>query len=359
MITFVPRDTSSKNWFIIGPVLSIFFTIIFGLLIFTFLGYSPLETLYQIFISPFSRIDRISDIFVKACPLIIIGTGLMLCFKANVWNIGAEGQFIIGALLAGSIALLFPNIETKFFMLVIIFIGFIGGAFWAFIPAILKTKLNVNEILVSLMLVYVAILFIDFMVRGPLRDPMSLGFPLSKSYPEGALINKIPFPGIGYIGQLHYGFLFVLILIPITWIFMNKTLGGFKIIVSGSAPKAAKFAGFKQNSITIIVLLLSGGLAGVAGVIEVSANIGQLQPEVSFGYGFTAIIVAFLGRLNPIGILFAGIMIATVKLGADNAQISMGIPKNVTGLFEGILLFFLLTGETLQKYKIKWSGVKQ
>ena len=358
MITFVPRDTSSKNWFIIGPVLSIFFTIIFGLLIFTFLGYSPLETLYQIFISPFSRIDRISDILVKACPLIIIGTGLMLCFRANVWNIGAEGQFITGALLAGSIALLFPNIETKFFMLVIIFIGFIGGAIWAFIPAILKTKLNVNEILVSLMLVYVAILFIDFMVRGPLRDPMSLGFPLSKSYPEGALIDKIPFPGIGYIGQLHYGFLFVLILIPITWVFMNKTLGGFKIIVSGSAPKAAKFAGFKQNSITIIVLILSGGLAGVAGVIEVSANIGQLQPEVSFGYGFTAIIVAFLGRLNPIGILFAGIMIATVKLGADNAQISMGIPKNVTGLFEGILLFFLLTGETLQKYKIKWSEVK-
>ena len=358
MITFVPRDTSSKNWFIIGPVLSIFFTIIFGLLIFTFLGYSPIETLYQIFISPFSRIDRISDILVKACPLIIIGTGLMLCFRANVWNIGAEGQFIIGALLAGSIALLFPNIETKFFMLVIIFTGFIGGAFWAFIPAILKTKLNVNEILVSLMLVYVAILFIDFMVRGPLRDPMSLGFPLSKSYPEGALIDKIPFPGIGYIGQLHYGFLFVLILIPITWVFMNKTLGGFKIIVSGSAPKAAKFAGFKQNSITIIVLLLSGGLAGVAGVIEVSANIGQLQPEVSFGYGFTAIIVAFLGRLNPIGILFAGIMIATVKLGADNAQISMGIPKNVTGLFEGILLFFLLTGETLQKYRIKWSGAK-
>ena len=145
---------------------------------------------------------------------------------------------------------------------------------------------------------------------------------------------------------------------PLSWIFVNKTLGGFKINVLGSAPQAAKFAGFKQNSITITVLLLSGGLAGVAGVIEVSANIGQLQPEVSFGYGFTAIIVAFLGRLNPVGILFAGIMIATVKLGADNAQISMGIPKVVTGLFEGILLFFLLTGETLQKYRIKWSEVK-
>ena len=357
MITFVPRDKVSKNWTIIGPILSIFLTVFFGLLIFTFLGYNPLETLYQVFLSPFSRIDRISDIFVKACPLVIVGTGLMLCFRANVWNIGAEGQFIMGTLLAGSFALLFPSVETKFFIFIMIVIGFIGGALWAFIPAILKTKLNVNEILVSLMLVYVAMLFIDFIVRGPLRDPMSFGFPLSKPYPDGAIINKIPFPGIGYLGQLHYGILLILLLIPISWLFLNKTLSGFKINVLGSAPKAAKFAGFKQNTITITVLLLSGGLAGVAGVIEVSANIGQLQPEVSFGYGFTAIIVAFLGRLNPIGILFAGIIIATVKLGADNAQMSMGIPKVVTGLFEGILLFFLLTGETLQKYKIKWSKV--
>ena len=357
MITFVPRDKVSKNWIIIGPILSIFLTVFFGLLIFTFLGYNPLETLYQVFLSPFSRIDRISDIFVKACPLVIVGTGLMLCFRANVWNIGAEGQFIMGTLLAGSFALLFPSVETKFFIFIMIVIGFIGGALWAFIPAILKTKLNVNEILVSLMLFYVAMLFIDFIVRGPLRDPMSFGFPLSKPYPDGAIINKIPFPGIGYLGQLHYGILIILLLIPISWLFVNKTLSGFKINVLGSAPKAAKFAGFKQNTITITVLLLSGGLAGVAGVIEVSANIGQLQPEVSFGYGFTAIIVAFLGRLNPIGILFAGIIIATVKLGADNAQMSMGIPKVVTGLFEGILLFFLLTGETLQKYKIKWSKV--
>ena len=282
----------------------------------------------------------------------------MLCFRANIWNIGAEGQFIMGALLAGSFALMFPDVETKILLLFMFIVGFIGGALWAFIPAILKTRLNVNEILVSLMLVYVAMLFIDFIVRGPLRDPMSFGFPLTKPYPEGALINKIPFPGIGYLGQLHYGILLIVLLIPLSWIFIHKTLGGFKITVLGSAPKAAKFAGFKENSITMTVLLLSGGLAGIAGVVEVSANMGQLQPEVSFGYGFTAIIVAFLGRLNPIGILFAGITIATVKLGADNAQMTMGIPKVVTGLFEGILLFFLLTGETLQKYQIKWKRFK-
>ena len=358
MITFTPRDKISNYWILIGPILSIFLTIIFGLLIFTFLGFDPGETLYQIFISPFSRIDRISDILVKSCPLIIVGIGLMFCFRANVWNIGAEGQFIMGTLLAGSFALLFPNAETKVLLICMIFVGFIGGALWALIPAILKTKLNVNEILVSLMLVYVAMLFIDFIVRGPLRDPMSFGFPLSKPYPDGALINKISFPGIGYLGQLHYGIIFIILLIPLSWIFINKTLGGFQINVLGLAPKAARFAGFSQDKITITVLLLSGGLAGIAGVIEVSANIGQLQPEVSFGYGFTAIIVAFLGRLSPVGILIAGIVIATVKLGADNAQMTMGVPKVVTGLFEGILLFFLLTGETLQKYKIKWPWNK-
>tara|TARA_X000000950_G_scaffold127935_1_gene159907 strand:+ start:123 stop:1199 length:1077 start_codon:yes stop_codon:yes gene_type:complete len=358
MITFTPRDKISNYWTLIGPILSIFLTIAFGLLIFTFLGFDPTETLYQIFISPFSRIDRISDILVKSCPLIIVGIGLMFCFRANVWNIGAEGQFIMGTLLAGSFALLFPNVETKLLIICMMFIGFIGGALWAFIPAILKTRLNVNEILVTLMLVYVAMLFIDFIVRGPLRDPMSFGFPLSKPYPDGALINKISFPGIGYLGQLHYGILFIIFLIPLSWIFINKTLGGFQINVLGSAPKAARFAGFSQDKITMTVLLLAGGLAGVAGVIEVSANIGQLQPEVSFGYGFTAIIVAFLGRLSPVGILIAGIIIATVKLGADNAQMTMGVPKVVTGLFEGILLFFLLTGETLQKYKIKWSWNK-
>ena len=193
MITFTPRDKVSNYWTLIGPILSIILTVIFGLLIFTFLGFDPAETLYQIFISPFSRIDRVSDIFVKACPLIIVGIGLMFCFKANVWNIGAEGQFIMGALLAGAFALLFPNVETKLLLISMFFIGFLGGALWAFIPAILKTKLNVNEILVSLMLVYVAMLFIDFIVRGPLRDPMSFGFPLSKPYPDGALINKISY----------------------------------------------------------------------------------------------------------------------------------------------------------------------
>ena len=358
MFVFTPRNVQNSYWVIIGPVISVFFTLIIGALIFKILNFPVVESLYQVFLSPFSRADRIADIFVKACPLIIIGIGLIFCFKANIWNIGAEGQFIIGTLSAGSFALLFPENDSYLLIFIMFLIGFVGGAFWASIPAVLKIKLKVNEILVSLMLVYVAMLFIDFMIRGPLRDPMSFGFPLSKPYPDGAIISKIYIPSIGYLGQLHYGILSIFFLTPLAWFIINKTLPGFQIKVFGSAPKASNFAGFNKNKITLGVLIISGGMAGLAGVIEVSANMGQLQPEVSFGYGFTAIIVAFLGRLNPYGVIIAGLVIATAKLGADNAQMILGIPKVVTGIFEGILLFFLLAGETIQNYKITLSGKK-
>ena len=355
MFVFTPRNVQNNYWVIFGPLLSIIFTIIIGAIIFEILNYPVADSLYQVFLSPFSRVDRIADILVKACPLIVIGIGLIFCFKSNIWNIGAEGQFIFGTLCAGAFALLFPENNSYFLLTSMLIIGFLGGAVWASIPAILKIKLNVNEILVSLMLVYVAMLFIDFIVRGPLRDPMSFGFPLSKPYPAGAIISKINFPGIGYLGQLHYGILSILFLAPFAWFLINRTLPGFQIKVFGSAPKASNFAGFNKNKITLGVLAISGGMAGLAGVIEVSANMGQLQPEVSFGYGFTAIIVAFLGRLNPFGVIVAGIVIATAKLGADNAQMVLGIPKVVTGIFEGVLLFFLLAGETIQNYKISMN----
>ena len=355
MFLFTPRNIQNNYWVIFGPLISVIFTIIVGALIFKILSYPVTDSLYQVFLSPFSRADRIADIFVKACPLIIIGIGLIFCFRSNIWNIGAEGQFIFGTLCAGSFALFFPESNSYFLLLLMLIIGFLGGALWASIPAILKIKLNVNEILVSLMLVYVAMLFIDFIVRGPLRDPMSFGFPLSKPYPEGAIISKINFPGIGFLGQLHYGILSIVFLAPFAWFLINRTLPGFQIKVFGSAPKASGFAGFNKDKITLGVLVMSGGMAGVAGVIEVSANMGQLQPEVSFGYGFTAIIVAFLGRLNPYGVIIAGIVIATAKLGADNAQMVLGIPKVVTGIFEGVLLFFLLAGETIQNYKVSFK----
>lgn len=358
MIKLTPRTNPSPWLSLLSPVIAIAATLIMGALIFTVLGYNAGESLYQFFISPLSRLDRISDLVVKACPLIIIALGLVFCYRANIWNIGAEGQFILGALAAGAFALQFPDTTSPLLLPMMILVAMAAGAAWAAIAAICKTLFNANEILVTLMLSYVAALLIDVMVRGPLRDPMAFGFPLTPMYPDAGLINRMPIPGVGYLGQLHYGVLAAFILAPIAWWLMHRTLPGFQVRVIGSAPRAGRFAGFSSVRTTIGVLLFSGAMAGLAGMIEVSANIGQLQPNVSFGYGFTAIIVAFLARLNPLGVIAAGLLIAMAELGGDNAQIALGIPKVVTGLFKGILLFFLLAGATLQHYKIEWTTRK-
>ena len=358
MIKLTPRTNPSPWLSLLSPVIAIAATLIMGALIFSVLGYNAGESLYQFFISPLSRLDRISDLVVKACPLIIIALGLVFCYRANIWNIGAEGQFILGALAAGAFALQFPDTTSPLLLPMMILVAMAAGAAWAAIAAICKTLFNANEILVTLMLSYVAALLIDVMVRGPLRDPMAFGFPLTPMYPDAGLINRMPIPGVGYLGQLHYGVLAAFILAPIAWWLMHRTLPGFQVRVIGSAPRAGRFAGFSSVRTTIGVLLFSGAMAGLAGMIEVSANIGQLQPNVSFGYGFTAIIVAFLARLNPLGVIAAGLLIAMAELGGDNAQIALGIPKVVTGLFKGILLFFLLAGATLQHYKIEWTTRK-
>jgi len=358
MIKLTPRTNPSPWLSLLSPVIAIASTLIMGALIFTVLGYNAGESLYQFFISPLSRLDRISDLVVKACPLIIIALGLVFCYRANIWNIGAEGQFILGALAAGAFALQFPDTTSPLLLPMMILVAMAAGAAWAAIAAICKTLFNANEILVTLMLSYVAALLIDVMVRGPLRDPMAFGFPLTPMYPDSGLISRMPIPGVGYLGQLHYGVLAAFILAPIAWWLMHRTLPGFQVRVIGSAPRAGRFAGFSSVRTTIGVLLFSGAMAGLAGMIEVSANIGQLQPNVSFGYGFTAIIVAFLARLNPLGVITAGLLIAMAELGGDNAQIALGIPKVVTGLFKGILLFFLLAGATLQHYKIEWTTRK-
>ena len=358
MIKLTPRTNPSPWLTILSPLVAIIATLIIGALIFTLLGYDAGASLYQFFISPLSRLDRISDLVVKACPLIIIALGLVFCYRANIWNIGAEGQFILGALAAGAFALQFPDSTSPLLFSGMVLVAIMAGAAWAAIAAVCKTYFNANEILVTLMLTYVAALFIDVMVRGPLRDPMAFGFPLTPMYPDAGLISKMPIPGLGYVGQLHYGVIIAFVLAPLAWWLMHRTLPGYQVRVIGTAPRAGRFAGFSANKTTIGVLLFSGGMAGLAGMIEVSANIGQLQPNVSFGYGFTAIIVAFLARLNPLGVIIAGLLIAMAELGGDNAQMALSIPKVVTGLFKGILLFFLLAGATLERYKIEWTSRK-
>ena len=355
MFYLVPRNEIPLSFRITIPIISVVLTIIFGFFIFSVLGYEPDKALYHFFISPLSRVDKIADLFVKACPLMIIGTGLVLCFRANIWNIGAEGQLIMGAIFAGALALYFPNTQSIWLLPFMAILAFLGGAFWALIPALLKIKLRTNEILVTLMLTYVASLFLDWLVRGPWRSPTSFGFPLTAYYPDVGLISKIYFPGIGYISQLHWGVMMAILICLFCWFTMEKTIFGFQFKLIGDSPKALRFSGFNESNTTLSIFIISGGLAGLAGMIEVSANIGQLQPNISFGYGFTAIIVAFLARLNPAAVIISALLIALIEVGGDSAQIALAIPKVVTGVFKGILLFFLLAGETLTKYEIKYN----
>jgi len=356
MISMTPRKDIPLIRTIVTPAVAILLTLIIGASIFAILGFSPTGALYEFFVAPVSRLDQIGDLFVKACPLIITATGLVFCYRANVWNIGAEGQLIFGAIFSGWVALNFPDLPMMVMMPAMILASIAGGIFWALIPALLKVRFNTNEILVSLMLTYVATLFIDWLVRGPWRDPMSFGFPLTKMYSDAALIHRVDLFGAGMLGQLHWGVVGALILALIGAFVLSRTILGFQVKVMGDAPRAGRFAGFNPGLVTIGVMALAGGAAGLAGMVEVSASMGQLQPNVSFGYGFTAIIVAFLARLNPIGVIFAGLVVALAELGGDNAQIVLGMPKVVTGVFKGVLLFMLLAGETFNRYHITWHG---
>lgn len=342
------------------PLIAIFLTLVIGAVIFSVLGYDPLEALYQFFVAPVSRPDQIGDLFVKACPLIIIASGLVFCYRANIWNIGAEGQLILGAVFSGYVALTYPDLPVWAMIPLMGAAGILGGLVWGLIPALLKTRFNTNEILVSLMLTYVAALLIDWIVRGPWRDPMSFGFPLTKMYTDAALISRIHLPGIGPLGQLHWGVVAALILALVAWFVLARMLVGFQVKVMGAAPRAGRFAGFSPAAVTVMVMAISGGAAGLAGMVEVSANIGQLQPDISFGYGFTAIIVAFLARLNPVAVIGAGLVVALAELGGDSAQIALGMPKVVTGVFKGILLLMLLAGETFTRFHIEvnWSAIR-
>jgi ABC-type uncharacterized transport system permease subunit len=356
MISMTPRKDIPLIRTIATPAVAILLTLIIGASIFAILGFSPTGALYEFFVAPVSRLDQIGDLFVKACPLIITATGLVFCYRANVWNIGAEGQLIFGAIFSGWVALNFPDLPMMVMMPAMILASIAGGIFWALIPALLKVRFNTNEILVSLMLTYVATLFIDWLVRGPWRDPMSFGFPLTKMYSDAALIHRVDLFGAGMLGQLHWGVVGALILALIGAFVLSRTILGFQVKVMGDAPRAGRFAGFNPGLVTIGVMALAGGAAGLAGMVEVSASMGQLQPNVSFGYGFTAIIVAFLARLNPIGVIFAGLVVALAELGGDNAQMVLGMPKVVTGVFKGVLLFMLLAGETFNRYHITWHG---
>ncbi len=345
-ITLEKRAEHSTLMALLSPFIALALTVVAGGIIFALLGLNPLHALYVYFLEPFTAWWSVEALIVKATPLILIGVGLAVAYLANVWNIGAEGQLTAGAILGGMIPVMFPAWQSPFTLVTMLLLGTIGGALYGWIPAVLKNRFNANEILTSLMLVYVAQLFLDWLVRGPWRDPQGFNFPKSITFEGWQLLPYVS-------GSIHAGALFALAAAVALWFLMGQTLKGFEIRVAGNAPRAGRFAGFSQEKMVTFCFLLSGGLAGLAGVTEIASVVGQLQPQISPGYGFAAIIVAFLGRLNPIGVIFAGLLLALSYLGGEAAQITLGISDKIARVFQGMLLFFILACDTLILYRIK------
>ena len=336
------------------PVIAVALTVATGFVLFTALGYDPFAALYHFFVSPVLSTYGLAELAVKATPLVLIGIGLAIGFRAGVWNIGAEGQLTIGAIAGGGIALWAWQHEGGWVLPAMCLAGIVGGMAYAAIPAFLKTRFDVNEILTSLMLAYVATLFLSLLVYGPWKDPEGYGFPESRMFAASAML-----PTLLSGTRLQIGALIARLVAIAGWILMSRTIIGFEVKVVGQAPAAARYAGFSRERMIWFCLLLGGGLAGLAGLFEVAGPIGQLVPVISPGYGFTAIIVAFLGRLHPLGVLIAGLVMALSYLGGENVQITVGLTQAVTGVFQGMLLFFLLACDVLVRYRIRFGAARQ
>ncbi|MHB1198611.1 MAG: ABC transporter permease [Polaromonas sp.] len=344
------RPQASSFWTYASPVLALLITVAIGVLLFMALGKDPVRGLQVFFWEPIKSAYALSELMVKATPLLIIALGLAVCFRSNVWNIGAEGQYVIGAVAAGGVALLADKTTGPWIIPVILAAGVLGGMAWAGITAFLRDRFNANEILVSLMLVYVADMVLSYLVFGPWKDPAGYNFPQTKTFEA---VTQIPRLMQG--SRVNIGILLALGGVVAMWLYLFRTYAGFAQEVSGLAPAAARYAGFSSRRALWVALLVSGGAAGLAGALEVAGPIGQLTPYVPAGYGFAAIIVVFVGRLHPVGVVFSALLMSMFYIGGELAQSRLGLPKSITGVFQGLLLFNLLACDTLIAYQFKFS----
>jgi ABC-type uncharacterized transport system permease subunit len=350
MLRLENRPQPSSFWGYASPLLALAITVVIGMAMFAALGKDPVSGLLVFFWEPLRSGYALGELMVKATPLLLIALGLAVCFRSNVWNIGAEGQYVLGAIAASGVALMANKASSSWVVVPIILAGVLGGMFWAAITAWLRDRFNANEILVSLMLVYVAVQVLSFMVAGPWKDPNGYNFPQTKSF---ELVTRIPRLFTG--SRVSIGIFLALIGVLGIWVFLFRTRAGFAQQVGGLAPAAARYAGFSSRRALWVALLISGGMAGLAGALEVAGPIGQLTPYVPAGYGFAAIIVAFVGRLHPVGMVFSALLMSMFYIGGELAQSRLGLPKSLTGVFQGLLLFSLLACDTLVNYRLKWS----
>ncbi|SON56480.1 ABC-type uncharacterized transport system, permease component [Hartmannibacter diazotrophicus] len=347
----VKRPEMSRKMMLLSPLIAVGLTVIAAAIVFALQGQNPVLGIYYFFLEPISSLWGLEQLVTKATPLVLVALGLSLCYLSNNWNIGAEGQLTMGAIVGSMLPVLAPDFASPIVFPLMLIMAAAGGAAYAMIPAGLKVKFGTNEILTSLMLVYCSTYFLDWLVRGPWRSPTGYNFPITVDFNEAAVLNSYDIGGV----YLNASALIALIAVAVLAVLLKMTLKGFEIRVLGQSPRAGAFAGFSSKKMTLFTFAVSGALAGLAGMMVVMSELQKLQPVISPGYGFTAIIVAFLGRLNPVGILIAGFVIAISYLGGEAIQTSMQISSKVATVLQGMLLFFVLACDTFILYRVRFT----
>ena len=348
MSLLTPRANPSKVMQWAAPPIAIIATLLTATVLFYMLKKPPLEAFYIFFIEPLETANGLSELALKAAPLILIAQGLALGFRARIYNIGAEGQLLVGAICASGVAIYTDGIEAGWILPLMVLAGAIGGGLWGAIPAWLKTRFNAQETLTTLMLTYVAAQLLGWLVSDPWRDPGGTNFPQSILFSESALFAML-FEGL----RINTSVFITIAAVPVFWLMVKRSALAYQLEVGGQAPDAARYAGFSARRTVWVSLVISGITAGIAGAAEAAGPVGQLTLSLSPGYGFAAIIVAWVGRLHPIGIVFSGLLMALIYIGGEAAQVSMQLPSAVSLLFQGMLLFFLLGADAFVDFRLK------
>ena len=344
----IERAPTASHWITaLVTVLSFLLALLFGGIVLFLAGENPLEVYAAMFSGAFGDWNGVAETLVKTTPLLLAGLGVAVAFRMQLWNIGAEGQLYWGAIFATGLALfVIPGAPGWVMVPAMVAAGLLGGGLWGLIPGVLRAWFGASEIITSLMLNYVAILFSEYLIHGPWRDPQSFGFPGTPTLPDAGWLAHWG------TTRVHLGLLFGLAAALVLWIVLRRTRLGYEIGVMGENPRAALYAGMPTKRMILLVMAISGALAGLAGMSEVAGIGHQLQRNFSPGYGYAAIIVAWLGRLHPFGAVLVAFLLAALTVGGDQIQMSLGLPAAIAPMLQGTILFFLLGGDILTRYRI-------
>lgn len=349
-LTLERRQGRSRWTLLLATLISIAAALLFGAVLLLVVGANPLEAYRLMVVGAFGSEFALVETLVKTSPLLLTGLAVTLALRANFWNIGAEGQLVMGGFAATGVALFWSGgLPTPLVLPAVILAGFVGGALWGLVPALLKIYAGVNEIVSTLMLNYIAVLWVEYLFFDAWRDPRGFGFPGTAEFPREAWLPRLT-------GQLHIGIIFALIAAAVIWFLLARTRLGYEIRVQGSSPLAARYAGMNLVKNIAIIMVLSGGIAGLAGMGEVAGISHRMQNGLAVGYGFTALIVAFLGRLSPFGVIIAAVFVAALTVGSEQLQLTLNLPASFADILQGSILLSIVAGDLLLRYRLRWSA---